>query len=788
MLHSSSLKVSAIVLARFILVQSICSQESPVPTRQLAQPAPYLINNSEVRKEPIEQHHQDIKNMIFRLSYNRSATSGQENQQSDAEEMKNATLLGSSSRVNLDLKKLLVALNNNNISNEVKFFDDNNLVNITITNLNNNNSQDNKVYLLEELMLDSRIPTQLNSSSIIKDNHKSSNDYTKLYHSRSKLPNNLTATSSANSSSQSLLNHFNQITSLSTAPPIRTAIEVVAENYTMRKIADEANIFALKLLNQLNIEQIGAHNLIQPTFSVYQGLTLLLAGSMGETSKELDKVLLGIQSSYENIRLTHDQDRVRLLASLGDVMRQLQLSSSHHFKYPNGTDRILIFNEPYFGGTKNQHLIVANNLLFSPASYEISNEFKSILNTNYNQTTITKMEVGSTESVQLVNSWIRKVTNGLIPHVMNRKATFDEYNVMTLLSSNWLMQEWKDKFYRIAHSIRNSIRLKGQGTILKSSRGLANMQADETLLEFVDDNKQSHFVEYIKSRPSRHMQHYHAILNGIMVDVVVVPFRDSNHKMITMTPLQTTSSSTTTTTTTASNNLQQDIDPSQLTTALNEPYADLPDSSLLSRLISALASNPRKAMRSLWAVVAPDIITKHTYQNIQLAKQMNVTIDEKVIETTITPLVQLSMPMISTNADYSISAALNHIGIVNAFDRDQANFIGINGHPFNYYKLHLSNVLSKTTFNLDERGINYDRTIKSLASMRIYPERKDSSVDDNEDEIESASEKAYTEREFIDEVKLNKPYVYMVADMRTKLILYTGIMRNPQEQAQATTS
>lgn len=813
--EANSVAIDQTILSSAKLSDSLANNNN----RQLAQPAPYAIQSglpaqssttiSNNNDESINNNNQTVKNLVFRLAYNNSYQQSNSTLLSNSNNNNNnnrnrlsgegdsswsftghngTPLVGS--RINLDLNKLTEALNNQNITSEVKFHDNGNggMLNITIST-NNSPHETNKIdeYFLEDLMIESKYPSQINSSSIIKDNHRSSNPIDIKYQSRSKLTT--PSPSQINNNNNLLLsnsNNNNNDLSLLTPPPIRATIDVVAENYTMRKIADEANIFSIRLLNQLNIEKLGSHNLIQAPFSVYQGLTLLLTGAMGETAKELDKVLLGSQSSYENNRLTHDQDRTRLIASLGDVIRQLQLSSSHHFKAPNDTDRILVSGGPYFGGTEEQHLIVANNLLFSSSAYEISNEFKNSMNTNYNNTALTRMEVGSTESIQMVNSWVRRVTGGLIPNILNRKTTFDEFNVMSLLSTSWLMQEWKDTFYRISSPIRSNIRLKGQGKSYEAINSnerrefnpfVRNTFDNVPLLEFIDDDKQSHFVEYLKSRPTKSIQHYHAILNGVMVDIVVVPFKDSNHRMITLTPLV------------INNHVNSDFN----STHYNVAGEHQTDSSSLTKLISILANNPRKAMRSLWAVVAPDIITKQTYQNIQLAKHMNISVDgERIIETTITPMVQLSMPMIRTDADSSISAALNHIGIVNAFDHDQANFIGINGHPFNYYRLHLSNVISKTTFNLDERGINYDRTIKSLSSMRIYPERQNyehKRESQEQNTLKSSGTVKIDNKdynlEFVDEVKLDRPYVYMITDIRTKLILYTGIMRNPQEQSQS---
>jgi len=707
--------------------------------RQLIHAAPYAINSN----------NDNMRNVVFRLTLDqKSGDSNRSGQNPWTLVSQNGTLLASS--VNFNLQKLLETLNNSNYTGEVSFDDnENGIVNITISNYNESEKGTLiEELILEELLMDSNLNLHLNGSSVVKDNHR----YESKLPLRSK-PSNLELSI--------------------TPPPIRGAIEVVAENYTVRKIAEEANVFSLKLLHQLNIEKLGSRNLIQSPFAIYQGLSLLLTGAMGDTAKEMDKALLGKQSPYENTRLTHDQDRVRLLASLSDVIKQLHYTSTHHLRSYNESDYIYPNGMSYSGGTAEQHLIVANNLLFSPSAFEISNEFKSTLNTYYDNTAVTKIEVGSTESIQVVNSWIRKVTGGTIPSVLDRKNTFDEFNVMALLCTSWLAQEWKDKFYRISSPLRSSIRLKGQARLLDPY----TVARDNNLLEFVDDNKRSHFVDYIKSEPTKNIHHFHSAINGLVVDIVVVPFHDSNHRLIALTPISVNSPVNSTQQlpeTLAGTAISGQI--TQSNTAPNSPTVEPPDSSLLSRLIAAFAGNPRKAMRSLWNIVSPDIITKQTLKNLQLARQKNVTIEDQTIETNIPPLVQVSIPLIRTEADSSVSAALNHIGIVNSFDPDQANFIGLNGHPFNYYKLHLSNVIAKTTFNLNERGINYDKTIKTLESLRILPLRQ---LDRSGG---AGAEENGHKTELIDDVKLNKPFVYVICDLKTRLVLYTGVLRNPSQE------
>uniref|UniRef100_A0A6G1S3P2 Serpin domain-containing protein n=1 Tax=Aceria tosichella TaxID=561515 RepID=A0A6G1S3P2_9ACAR len=785
---------------------STMAQES---ARLLTKPsAPYAIEDS-----PDKPSTTNVRSLVFRLiTLNQTIPANENGQEWSLSELGQRILKpNESSPAGLDIRSLLDTLDRNNLTSEV-YFDDSSpgSVNITITNLHNMTKEAGRTanrLLLEDLLDESKYPALFNVSSVMKDNHR----FMGRNPVRSR-PSNLVIETSM------------------TVPPIRRTVDVVAENYTTRKIAEEANIFALKMINQLNVERLGDENMINSPFSIYQGLALLLSGSMGDTSRELDKMLLSVHSAYDNLKLTHDQDRSRLMSSFNDAVRELHESSTNHFRRASvpsmnctlsedksmqaeldcsvhqtlARNELVAFTGPnnvpsqYRGGSEEQHFIVANNLLFSPSSYEISTEFKHTLNSYYNNTALARMEIGSTESIQVINEWVRKATAGLIPAIINKKNTFDEFNVMTLLSTSWLSQEWLNPFKRISSSLRSSIRLKGQTSVRNAKgvpfAGFAGM--DEPLMEFVDDHKGSHFVDYIRSEPTRHILNYHTILNKQWVDVVVVPFRDSNQRLITITPLQQASAPITSGRTgslpSGAHNLssksvlsnqtdasRMDSDP--LNPMGDQQHVELPvmsDPSSLTKMMTSLAADPRRAMRSLWATIAPDLITKQTLMNLQMAKQRNSSssMDDSwsLKKFNIPPKTQLSMPLIRIEADSTLTAPLNHIGLVNAFDPAQANFIGINGHPFNYNKLHLSNVLYKTTFNLNEDGINYDRTVRTLEPMRIIAQKRQHKLKPKELELE--------EGELVNEVKLNTPFMFLIADIKTKLVLYTGVVRNPAKE------
>lgn len=716
-----------------------------------------------------------------------------------------------------------------------------------------------------------------------------------------------------------------------TVPPLWRTLDVVAENYTTRKVVDEANIFAIRLLHQTNREKLGNQNLLQPPFAIYKGLSLLLAGAHGDTAKELDRVLLGTQAHFDANKLTHDPDRRRLVASLGDVLNQLHSSAVNHQRYPTPSSGSLTQSSPskdtqfapsasssdhdFDGGdvipfngaddNDNQYLIVANNLLFSPRAYEIAPDFRQYLQSYHNETSLTRVETGSMESIQLVNGWIKRATQGMIPYVMKKKDTFDEFNVMSMLATTWLKQTWQDTFYRISSSLRSNIRLKGQGRSLDPqqqtdtktqqiqpppatpSSNYYSILRPGNLMEFVDDKRESHFVEYIISRPTGNIQHYKTQMNGFTFELISVPFGNSNHRWIALMPVSAPAANISTSQqitdsiqkilmephiaedpidpviipisnntnrlssvhnqpkmshfhhhTYNTNNLilsQQDhhqsihldqqpasslhntknyqtqFSSSSSTGHNNNPnsqnsqatVANETDSSLLTKFLTSFAETPNKSMRLIWNLVAPELITRQIMKNIQLARQNGerqstggsgsgngVTTSptsqdsensDQLLISGQYPLIQLSIPVIREEADSSLVGELNHIGIVNSFDPSQANFIGINGHPFNYNELYLSNVLAKITFNLDEHGVNHDRTIKSLEQLRAHPNRRqhDSS------RLRLTKTKLIESSRKINEVKLNKPFIWFTVDIKTRLIFITGVVRNPNQMTAA---
>jgi hypothetical protein len=135
-----------------------------------------------------------------------------------------------------------------------------------------------------------------------------------------------------------------------TVPPIWRAIDVVAENYATRKVAEEVNIFALKMVNQQNIERLGENMIISP-FAVYQGLAQLLSGAMGKTSAK--------------------RARLRLEAA----------------RTPS-----TMANKPL----ACLHSLWSTICCSPPGAYEISSEFKQTLSSLYNNTVLTRIAVRST--------------------------------------------------------------------------------------------------------------------------------------------------------------------------------------------------------------------------------------------------------------------------------------------------------------------------------------------------------------------------------------------------------
>lgn len=572
------------------------------------------------------------------------------------------------------------------------------------------------------------------------------------------------------------LNKAATVINLMPMVPTRSSIiEVAAENFTMRKISEQANIFAMRLLSQIDQEQLYATNLIVGPFAVYQGLALLLSGAQGETAQQLDQLLLGSESTYTELAKQSsslNQDRPRLMVSLNEIIKNLRQNSTRNSNYGLSVQQNTQLLKP---------LITANHLLLSPST-EISNEFRHIIENYYDEVPLTKMEIGSLESVLNVNNWIRSVTNGIIPNILSRKTTFDEFNVMTLLSTAWMQQEWLDNFQRVTSQTKQFVRLKsGRGVIAtagQQQQHQSNSQQQPAkapiLMEFVDDNRQSHFVEYIVSQPSKNIKRFKMeIASSLKVDVVEVPFKYSDYKMVVLMPQQL-------------NNLPvvNNIGSAESTNQASSPTSNNVANGGLTKLIQLLSNNPKDSLRDIFNLIDPDMLTKSIYDNQQSSRKSNFSnfvvrdddlddSDTDANDFRVPNGIKLSMPLLKTEADLTLSATLNKLGITSALDPYQANFIGINGHPFNYYKLHLSKVLFKSNMNIDERGINYDKTIQTLEALRLAAQ-----MDRNR--IASSLEPANgINQSDIEEFSLNRPYMYFIRDYKTKLIWFVGTVRDP---------
>lgn len=578
-------------------------------------------------------------------------------------------------------------------------------------------------------------------------------------------------------------------------PPLRSVVEIIAENYTISKISEEANSFALKLFHQINAEKTNQNILSVSPISIYDGLALLLYGAEGETAKEMDKVLLGSQSSYNNYKLTHDQDRKRLMNSMGDVMRKLKLISLSSSLTPTNNASEM---------RESNHLIIANNLLFSPQAYEISNELKQVANNYYRNTAFTKVEPLSYESIFAINSWIQKQTFGMIPTIYGKKDSFDEYNVLTMLCTSWLSYEWKDLFYRVRTPLKSRIRFKSPRKSPVSN--LFSIDPNATpLMEFVDDEKKSHFVEYILSEPSSNIKHFrldHLAYSSFKADLLDIPFKDDQFHILVLMPRR--------------NETQLNFQAENSTNSSDSEDLTAPpivqDVDYISELIRVLSSRDKRALRDIWNLVSPPIITKQITQNQNIARLQSVSFDDdegdelddfnnnkrgykslerhrnqrnSFVRMSIPSKIQVAIPTFKTDIDMSLAAALNRIGLVNAFDSNQANFIGINGHPFNEHSLHISDVIYKSTFNLNEKGVNYDRTIQSLEELRVFKSSNKNKIyqDKNIDYEHSTMSLNRPEDElnFVAKIALNKPFLYLICDTKTRLIVFSGLVRSPTE-------
>jgi serpin B len=112
--------------------------------------------------------------------------------------------------------------------------------------------------------------------------------------------------------------------------------------------------------------------------------------------------------------------------------------------------------------------------------------------------------------------------------------------------------------------------------------------------------------------------------------------------------------------------------------------------------------------------------------------------------------VLLTMPIFSFESQFSLANTLREIGMSMAFEPDQADFSGIDGSR----DLFISDVIHKAFVDVNEEGTEAAAVTEILAGSESVP-----GVDV--------------------ELTINRPFIFLIRDKPTGMILFIGRVTNP---------
>jgi serine protease inhibitor len=164
--------------------------------------------------------------------------------------------------------------------------------------------------------------------------------------------------------------------------------------------------------------------------------------------------------------------------------------------------------------------------------------------------------------------------------------------------------------------------------------------------------------------------------------------------------------------------------------------------------------------RQLWVIIAlPHVgLSLASYEHTLRGSSAALAVP------TASALVALSLPKVTfTSESFSLVSALKRLGMVQAFDSDQAHFEGMCSKlPPGDQRLVISDVLQKTMISLQERGVEAAAAtaviVARVASMRVPPKPLVPIP-----------------------MKVNRPYLLAVVDEPTGAVLMLGHIEEPHE-------
>lgn len=145
--------------------------------------------------------------------------------------------------------------------------------------------------------------------------------------------------------------------------------------------------------------------------------------------------------------------------------------------------------------------------------------------------------------------------------------------------------------------------------------------------------------------------------------------------------------------------------------------------------------------------VMPDIGTFNEFE-----QSLNADKIKEITEILTTEVGTFKMPRFSYESQFSLSDTLRELGMTDAFISSLADFSGITGAR----DLFITEVIHKTFISVDEKGTEAAAATAVLFSFTAIPD-------------------------YIQEIILNRPFIYFIRDIKSGTILFLGRIVNPVE-------
>ncbi|MGQ9837641.1 MAG: serpin family protein [Cyanobacteriota bacterium] len=204
--------------------------------------------------------------------------------------------------------------------------------------------------------------------------------------------------------------------------PVRIPFEptvTYAEGYGEEAVAQQAQSrFELKLFDQL-LQQQPQENLLFSPLSIRLALSMVYNGASGETRAAIAKVLEAEELSITELNWANAQ-----------LVQRLLEGSQKAYDPPVGTDE------------ETPVQVQIANALWVDQAITFRPQFLQALATNY-QAVVNRVNLASRQTVQDINTWVKKRSQGKIDRIVERLSRDD---LMVLVNAIYFKGKWTQPF------------------------------------------------------------------------------------------------------------------------------------------------------------------------------------------------------------------------------------------------------------------------------------------------------------------------------------------------------